>query len=227
MFSTTITTSPTVNTRCARGVRCRRRRRGSHATVNAKSGENDAGFLNSLKKLNRFAKKETSVERARRDEVEASTRQMTEAIFGKGLGGKVMGAMVNKVAGSLREQMAAAGEASAEAYDDAVRAIKLDRELENALGGEIECGPVMSQSSSSSVVNGKKTSKIVIGFAVQSRRTGRRAFVQAESDGENTVVSARDDAGRVFQIGTSSGAKGSGNTYDEVFDIDPNDVIDV
>lgn len=184
-----------------------------------------SGFLSQLKRLNPFAKKDESaaIERRRTERSrDVVPKDVTEALFGKGVGGKLMGALVNNVAGAIREQMSESMAQSQAAYDEATRQVRFDRGLRDALGGgEIQCGPIMSQSSSSVVVNGAKSTRAVIAFRAVSS-SGRGAVVQAESDGGAVNVVARTDMGQVIQLGAGSSA---GATYD----IDPNDVdvIDV
>lgn len=238
------TPPPTTTSRAAfASSRPRARRAASHVARAGRRGDGadaDDGPLAALKRLNPFAKKEetttsTSVERAREDARggggDVIPRDVREQIFGKGLMGKIVGGAANAMAGQLRDQMAAAGEASATCYEDASRDVKLDRNLERALGGgRVECGPVVQQSSSSSNVNGVKTTQTFIAFQVRSSTTGRVALVRAQSDGARTTSVAQLDDGRTLEIGRVSGG---GDATDDpyasggVFDVDADDVIDV
>ena len=196
----------------------------SRIVTRASDESESNGFLSQLKKLNPFAKKDenAAIERRRTERSrDVVPKDVTEALFGKGVGGKLMGALVNNVAGAVREQMSESMDVARATYDEATRQVRFDRALKDALGGEVQCGPIMSQSSSSVVVNGAKKTRAVIAFRAVST-SGRGAVVQAESDGVDVSVVARTDMGQMIQLGAGSSA---GATYD----IDPNDVdvIDV
>lgn len=235
------TPTPTTSRAAASSSRPRARRDASHVARAGRRGDGadaDDGPLAALKRLNPFAKKEetsTSVERAQRDARggggDVIPRDVREQIFGKGLMGKIVGGAANALAGQLRDQMSVAADAAARCYEDASRDVKLDRNLELALGGgRVECGPVVQQSSSSSNVNGVKTTQTFVAFQVRSSTTGRVALVRAQSNGANTTSVAQLDDGRTLEIGRASGG---GDENDDpyasggVIDVDADDVIDV
>ena len=201
-----------------------------------KDDDNDGGVLGKLGKLNPFKRRDDaggSLERKRPSEEkkEFLSREVSEQIFGKGLMGKIAASAVNAAASSLGKSLADARDAADACYEDAKRAVRLDAEVSRALGGgDIQFGPVMQQSSMN--VNGKTTTQI--GFQCRGA-SGIAGFVRAsssEADGTTTVVQLSD--GRAITVGSLSGSprdasssSGTGNTYDEVFDISPDDVIDV
>jgi len=189
----------------------------------ANGADEGDGWMRQLRKFNPFAKKtdERAVIERRRNERDVVPKDVTEALFGKGVGGKIMGALVNNVAGAIREQMSESMDVARETYDAATRQVRFDRALMEALGGEVTCGPIVSQSSSSVVVNGAKTTRATVAFRAVSA-SGRGAVVQAESDGVTVRVVARTDVGQVIELGAGSSA---GATYD--IDPDDVDVIDV
>jgi hypothetical protein len=218
-----------------------------YAKAKSEDGDGDGagggGLLGALSKLNPFkGKKEkegTSLERrgtpTGTPKGELLSKEMSEQIFGKGLMGKLATKAVNSAAKALGEQLSAAQEGVEIVYEESTRAVKLDGGLISALGGgTIECGPVMSQSSSSSNINGQKTTYVSIGYQVRGARGS--AFVRAQYDGARTTTSAQLADGRVLPVGGISSAQAGtrdarggspGNTYDEIYDINPDDVIDV
>lgn len=200
-----------------------------------KDEDDDGGVLGKLNKLNPFKRRDDAggaLERKRPSEEkkEFLSREVSEQIFGKGLMGKIAASAVNAAASSLGKSLADARDAADACYEDAKRAVRLDPEVNRALGGgDIQFGPVMQQSSMN--VNGKTTTQI--GFQCRGA-SGIAGFVRAsssEADGTTTVVQLSD--GRTITVGSLSGgprdasSSGTGNTYDEVFDISPDDVIDV
>ena len=192
--------SRTSTRRCARG-RARRapRRRArdrettprsrARATARASTRDDD-GVLGKLRRLNPFAKKSTA--RARKD---APTRDLVDAAlskrsFGDGLMGKLMGEAVNAAAGALRDRFRESAAARDALYDEATRAVRVDRALADALGGErIECGPMEMQSSVSSSANGATRTRVTIGFRARTP-SGRSAFVRASGDGDGAFECA-------------------------------------
>lgn len=226
------TTSETTRRR----IRHPPRRRPCVTTRASKGEDNDGGVLGKLNKLNPFKRRDDAggaLERKRPSEEkkEFLSREVSEQIFGKGLMGKIAASAVNAAASSLGKSLAEARDAADACYEDAKRAVRLDPEVARALGGgDIQFGPVMQQSSMS--VNGKTTTQI--GFQCRGA-SGIAGFVRAsssEADGTTTVVQLSD--GRTITVGSLSGSprdasssSGTGNTYDEVFDISPDDVIDV
>ena len=207
----------------------RRRRR----CVTTHAGKD--GVLGKLSKLNPFKRRADAggaLERKRPSEEkkEFLSREVSEQIFGKGLMGKIAASAVNAAASSLGKSLADARDAADACYEDAKRAVRLDPEVSRALGGgDIQFGPVMQQSSMS--VNGKTTTQI--GFQCRGA-SGTAGFVRASSsdaDGTAAVVQLSD--GRTITVDSLSktsrtaSSSGTGNTYDEVFDISPDDVIDV
>lgn len=230
---TTTTTTTSVTTR--RPIP-RRRRRPCVTTRAGKGDDNDGGVLGKLNKLNPFKRRDDAggaLERKKPSEEkkEFLSREVSEQIFGKGLMGKIAASAVNAAASSLGKSLADARDAADACYEDAKRAVRLDAEVSRALGGgDIQFGPVMQQSSMN--INGKTTTQI--GFQCRGA-SGIAGFVRAsssEADGTTTVVQLSD--GRTITVGSLSGgprdassSSGTGNTYDEVFDISPDDVIDV
>ena len=148
------------------------------------------------------------------------SKEMSEELFGKGLMGKLATKAVNAAAGALKEQFESAREVTDACYDDAVRAMKLDSAVMNAFGGSVECGPVISQSSSSININGTKQTRVGIAFQCRGAN-GAGAMIQAQSDGTSTTCVANFQDGRQFQVGSAS------SVYGDVIDVDASDVIDV
>ena len=240
-YSCTMTTHALAHARTTTSETTRRRiphprRRRCVTTRAGKDEDNDGGVLGKLNKLNPFKRRDDAggaLERKRPSEEkkEFLSREVSEQIFGKGLMGKIAASAVNAAASSLGKSLADARDAADACYEDAKRAVRLDPEVTRALGGgDIQFGPVMQQSSMN--VNGKTTTQI--GFQCRGA-SGIAGFVRAsssEADGTTTVVQLSD--GRTITVGSLSGAprdasssSGTGNTYDEVFDISPDDVIDV
>lgn len=183
----------------------------------------DGGWLDKLNPFKKNAPASTSIERAptqRAKSGELLSKEMSEELFGKGLMGKLASKAVNAAAGALKEQFESAREATDACYDDAVRAVKLDSAVLNAFGGSVECGPVISQSSSSLNVNGTKQTRIGIAFQCRGAN-GVAGMIQAQSDGATTTCVANLQDGRQFQVGSAS------SVYGDFIDVDASDVIDV
>jgi hypothetical protein len=184
----------------------------------------DGGWLDKLNPFKKSAPASTSIEQRaptqRGKSGELLSKEMSEELFGKGLMGKLASKAVNAAAGALKEQFESAREVTDACYDDAVRAVKLDSAVLNAFGGSVECGPVISQSSSSVNVNGTKQTRVGIAFQCRGAN-GVAGMIQAQSDGTTTTCVANLQDGRQFQVGSAS------SVYGDVIDVDASDVIDV
>ena len=184
----------------------------------------DGGWLDKLNPFKKSAPASTSIEQRaptqRGKSGELLSKEMSEELFGKGLMGKLASKAVNAAAGALKEQFESAREVTDACYDDAVRAVKLDSAVMNAFGGSVECGPVISQSSSSININGTKQMRVGIAFQCRGAN-GAGAMIQAQSDGTSTTCVANFQDGRQFQVGSAS------SVYGDVIDVDASDVIDV
>lgn len=193
----------------------------ARATARASTRDDD-GVLGKLRRLNPFAKKSTARERK-----DAPTRDLVDAAlskrsFGDGLMGKLMGEAVNAAAGALRDRFRESAAARDALYDEATRAVRVDRALADALGGErIECGPMEMQSSVSSSANGATRTRVTIGFRARTP-SGRSAFVRASGDGDGAFeCAARLDDGRALAIGAAREAGDFlGDARDAVIDVE-------
>ena len=88
-------------------------------------------------------------------------------LFGEGLVGRALGGLVGAAVKSLGEQMEQQARAARGVYEDAAAAIRACPEVATRMGGDVSVGPAMSQSSSSSSVNGRVTKQVVL---VRGRR---------------------------------------------------------
>lgn len=82
-------------------------------------------------------------------------------LFGNGLLGRALGGLVMNAAKGLSEQLAAAARETQNIYEAAAAAIEADSRVAAALGA-VSVGPPVSQSSSSSSVNGRVTKRVVL-----------------------------------------------------------------
>lgn len=143
----------------------------------------------------------------------------SEQVFGKGPIGAIARAATKVVFRGLSEQFQRASASAEACYEDATRAARVDRALASALGGDVTCGRVMSQSSSSMNVNGKTTTRTTVTFQCRGA-SGATATVSATNDGVKTRANAILPNGERIDIGSASSAFG------DVIDVDPLDVID-
>lgn len=83
-------------------------------------------------------------------------------LFGGGLAGRVLGGLVGAAVKNLGEQMEQQARAARGVYEDAAAAIRASPEVSARMGGAVTVGPAMSQSSSSSSVNGRVTKQVAL-----------------------------------------------------------------
>ena len=109
--------------------------------------------------------------------------------FGGGLLGRALGGLVAGAARGLGEQMEAAARATRGTYEDAAALLRSDPAVAARLGGgPVAVGPPVSQSSSSSSVNGRVTKRVALVVPVSSEASGRVATAQ--------IVSIEEPGGR-------------------------------
>jgi len=111
-------------------------------------------------------------------------------LVGGGLVGRMAGAMLGSAVKAMGEQMAAAGRAVADVENRARDAIESDSRVLDLMGGRVEVGPPMSQSSMSSSVNGRVTKQVTLLLPVSGARGRGQAEVVA-SEGEEGITQMR------------------------------------
>ncbi|KIZ04794.1 hypothetical protein MNEG_3161 [Monoraphidium neglectum] len=108
-------------------------------------------------------------------------------LFGDGLLGRAVGGLVASAVKGLGEQMERQAREAQGLYEDAAAAIRASPEVAARMGGAVTVGPAISQSSSSSSVNGRVTKRVSLILPV----TGPgRSMAQAQvvsSEGPGTV----------------------------------------
>jgi hypothetical protein len=79
-----------------------------------------------------------------------------------GLMGRAVGSMLRSAMGALGEQLREAQEQVADVQDRAASAIQASSRLRQRMGGEVRVGPAMSQSSSTSIINGQMSRNVTL-----------------------------------------------------------------
>ncbi|CAG9460174.1 unnamed protein product [Pedinophyceae sp. YPF-701] len=138
--------------------------------------------------------------------------------FGGGLLGRALGGMVSNALGSLADAVEKAQEETRDAYAAAAAAIMADRGVRGALGEPLEVTPPMSQSSSTSIINGVRSKNISLIMIVSGPRGRGQASVQAveSSQGPRKLdVAVQTADGRVIKVDTSRGGRGGRRVDDD------------
>lgn len=83
-------------------------------------------------------------------------------LFGDGFLGRAVGGMVASAVKSLGEQMAQQARETRGVFEDAAAAIRASPDVAARMGGAVVVGDPISQSSSSSSINGRVTKRVVL-----------------------------------------------------------------
>ena len=180
-----------------------------------------------FEKLNPFKKKSTeltttSEERQqqlgkKRKKNELISSEQREALFGKGLMGRVATGVINNIAGQIAEGMSEMQTNVEEAYEIARRKCERDAKLRDALGGgEVVVGPVTMQSSNSMNVNGKRSDVTRIGMIASSSTGSNIASIAVTMESvttgsKNVTVVATLRSGEQFEVDGVGGGGVGGN----------------
>ena len=180
-----------------------------------------------FEKLNPFKKKSTeltttSEERQqqlgkKRKKNELISSEQREALFGKGIMGRVATGVINNIAGQIAEGMSEMQTNVEEAYEIARRKCERDAKLRDALGGgEVVVGPVTMQSSNSMNVNGKRSDVTRIGMIASSSTGSNIASIAVTMESvttgsKNVTVVATLRSGEQFEVDGVGGGGVGGN----------------
>lgn len=179
-----------------------------------------------FEKLNPFKKKSTeltttSEERQqlgkKRKKNELISSEQREALFGKGLMGRVATGVINNIAGQIAEGMSEMQTNVEEAYEIARSKCERDQKLRDALGGgEVVVGPVTMQSSNSMNVNGKRSDVTRIGMIASSSTGSNIASIAVTMESvttgsKNVTVVATLRSGEQFEVDGVGGGGVGGN----------------
>jgi len=154
--------------------------------------------------------KQASIERSRlaRNEINDSiTTMLKDAPLGIRMMGKLIIPIVSKLAQTIREQ----GQIMNDVLNEAKELIINDDKAVSVLGSSIKVGSPFSQSSSSTSINGRSTTKIQTSFPVQGSLQSGTASVVSAVTGDNPpkIESLTlDVSGRVYSIGLIKSAGG-------------------
>mmetsp|Transcript_27085 Transcript_27085/g.48278 ORF Transcript_27085/g.48278 Transcript_27085/m.48278 type:complete len:295 (-) Transcript_27085:170-1054(-) len=154
----------------------------------------------------------TKLERQRRKEHEEMQKAPDLGqVFGGGLVGRMAGAMLGSALKGLGEQMEKAGREAASIQNQARDAIEADRRVVEALGGSVQVGGPISQSSMSSSINGRTTKQVSLILPVMGQRGVAQAQVEA-SEGEEGIsqlkIQVRLPSGETVSVDGSGGVGG-------------------
>jgi len=121
----------------------------------------------------------------RRAPAPAQQQSPLAPLFGDGLLGRALGGLAAGAIRSLGQQMEAAQRQTQGVYEDAAAAIRASREVADKMGGPCSVGPPLSQSTSSSSVNGRVTKRVVLVLPVTGAggRVAQAQVVSTEAAG--------------------------------------------
>ena len=149
--------------------------------------------------------KRASIERKRRqNEISGALDQsLKDAPLGVRLVAKAAGKIFSKMATGLAETMEEQSRQMEDLLQDARSYIVADVMASNVLGEPISIGTPISQSSSTSVINGAKSVNVQASFEVAGSRSAGIATMVANGSGVQRL--RLDVAGRSFEVNTKGG----------------------
>ncbi|GAX82420.1 hypothetical protein CEUSTIGMA_g9848.t1 [Chlamydomonas eustigma] len=154
-----------------------------------------------------------------------SRQQQLPQLFGGGLLGRALGGVVASAINQIGQQIEQASRESSGAYESAASRIISSQKLKSYLG-EVRVGPIISQSVSSSSINGQVTKSVNLVFPVYSAAglTAQAQVVSKESNATaRSSVVVRLPDGRSIQIEdrhSSGGQDESCNDTTQIIDVE-------
>lgn len=117
---------------------------------------------------------------------------------------RAMGGMVGSVLGNAMSEFAEAaaeqGQISDKYYQQAVRVLQNDPSVRSILGTPVQVGPISSQSSSTTSINGKSMKQLSLGFVVTGT-TGVTAQAQlAVQSNQSPTLQLRLNTGQIMSV---------------------------
>jgi len=149
-------------------------------------------------------------------------QQQMSQMFGGGLIGRALGGVVASAINQIGQQIEQASKESSGAYEDAASRIISSRKLRSYMG-EVRVGPIISQSLSSSSINGQVTKSVNLIFPVYSAAglTAQAQVVSQESSAsKRSSVVVRLPDGKNIQIEDRHSSGGQEDGYDATQTID-------
>uniref|UniRef100_A0A061REU6 Uncharacterized protein n=1 Tax=Tetraselmis sp. GSL018 TaxID=582737 RepID=A0A061REU6_9CHLO len=123
--------------------------------------------------------------RDRRETEELSRPPDFGSFFGGGLLGRAAGSVLGSAVRAMGEQMAEVSRQSEGVQRRAAMAIQSSREVSDRLGGAVEVGTPVSQSSMSSSINGRVSKKVTLVLPVSGPRGLAQAQVESIEGGDD------------------------------------------
>lgn len=134
---------------------------------------------------------------------------LLKPILGDGLLGKAAGALLGSAIKGVAGQMRSAAADSEAAHAEASALVERDARVAAALDGPVRCGPPFAVSSSSTSINGVRSSSVSLQFFAEGT-TGRTAPVEVQSMDGRLRTRVRLPGGDVLLDGRSGSGGGGG-----------------
>jgi hypothetical protein len=177
-------------------------------------GKNKVGFLskvmNKAKQYLPFLRTEqeqkAAIEKKRvKSELQSSIQQV---LRDAPLPVRAMGNLVGSLLGSAVSELAAVASQQNDlidrCYGQAVAALAADDAVRAALGSPVQAGPITSQSSSTTSINGRSTTRVQLGFAVYGSRGGGQAQLSMQTTSNDTdpvpTLQVRLNTGQILSV---------------------------
>lgn len=118
-----------------------------------------------------------------RDEISGGLNEiLKDAPLGMRMMGRMVGPLVGRVASGLAETVAEQQRTTEALLEEARSLLMADRAVASLLGEPFEIGPPFSQSSSTSVINGKSQSRVELGLPIRGPRASGSVRLLASQD---------------------------------------------